>query len=119
MLERNLKFPREVDSSAVDIINKLLDYVPENRLGMKSSNPFEGYEEIKKHPFFADVDFHAIEARTIKFPILDSISTNTDSDESSNRRDDSGKKKGFEEDLKNIVDNCCKLRASFLAKVHW
>jgi hypothetical protein len=25
-----------------------MDYVPENRLGMKSNNPFEGYDEIKK-----------------------------------------------------------------------
>lgn len=96
-----------MDTSAVDLINKLLDYAPENRLGMKSNNPFEGYEEIKKHPYFADVDFQAIEARTMKLPCFDIFSTHTDSDESSNRRDDSGKKKGVEDDLKNIVDACC------------
>jgi hypothetical protein len=55
-----------MDPHAVDLINKLLDYVPENRLGMKSNNPFEGYDEIKKHPFFADVDFHAIDERTLR-----------------------------------------------------
>jgi hypothetical protein len=104
-----LKFPNEIDSHAVDLINKLMDYVPENRLGMKSNNPFEGYDEIKKHPFFADVDFSGIEARTLRLQCFDLFSTHTDSDESStNKRDDSGKKRGAQEDeLKNIVDACC------------
>jgi hypothetical protein len=109
-----------MDSNAVDIINKLLDYIPENRLGMKSNNPFEGYNEIKNHPFFADVDFQAIESRTLRLQYFDLFSTHTDSDESSNKRDDSGKKRGaHDDDLRNIVDACCQQRASQMAKVHW
>jgi hypothetical protein len=82
---------------------------PENRLGMKSNNPFEGYQEIKKHPFFADIDFNAIEERLVKPPCFDLFSTFTDSDESS-KRDDSSKKRGIhsqDDYLKNIVDPCC------------
>jgi len=60
-LDRQIKFPHELDTHAIDLINKLLDYAPENRLGMKSNNPFEGYNEIKNHPFFSDVDFSGIE----------------------------------------------------------
>jgi hypothetical protein len=82
---------------------------PENRLGMKSNNPFEGYQEIKKHPFFADIDFNAIEGRSVRPPCFDLFSTFTDSDESS-KRDDSSKKRGLQSQddyLKNIVDACC------------
>jgi hypothetical protein len=90
------------------LINKLLDYAPENRLGMKSNNPLEGYNEIKNHPFFADVDFVGIESRTLRLQCFDLFSTNTDSDESSNKRDDSGKKRvAHGDELKFIVDACC------------
>ena len=86
-----------------------MDYAPENRLGMKSNNPFEGYDEIKKHPFFTDVVFSGIESRTLILQCFDLFSTHTDSDESStNKRDDSGKKRvAHDDELKNIVDACC------------
>lgn len=51
ILERKLVFPNSMDCDARDIIDKLLDYTPENRIG------FISYDDLKTHPFFNGIDF--------------------------------------------------------------
>ena len=48
---RRLKFPYGMDRDARDLVDKLLDMVPENRLGFRS------FEDLKSHQFFKDIDF--------------------------------------------------------------
>jgi hypothetical protein len=81
-----------MDKDAKDLIDKLLQYIPEQRIGMRGFE-FEGYQEIKSHSFFADIDFNALEMRTIKVPCFDLFSQTSDSDESSTKRDDSMKRR--------------------------
>ncbi len=123
VLDRRIKFPHDLDKDAANLIDRLLDYIPENRLGMKSSNPFEGYNEIKQHPFFSDVDWAGVESRSLKPPCFDLFTgTNTDSDESSKRDDSNNKKKQgapADEDLRNTLDHCCQHRANDFGKKHW
>ena len=57
VLDRRLKFPMDLDKDAVNLIDRLLDYIPENRIGMKSKNPFDAYSEIKDHPYFSDIEW--------------------------------------------------------------
>jgi serine/threonine protein kinase len=114
-----------MDKDATDLIDKLLDYAPENRIGMKSKNPFDGYSEIKEHPFFSDIDFSQIESRTMKLPCcIDLFSTHSDSDESSNKRDISSERRNAiatnsADKLRNILDPCCKHRAYEFGKIHY
>lgn len=66
-----------MDPNARDLIDKLLDYNPENRLGMKvnlADNCANYYEEIKMHPFFSDIDFEALANKTLKIPCFDILS---------------------------------------------
>lgn len=57
ILNRTIKFPEigteegMMSQEAYDLINKLLTMDPKKRLGSK------GIQEIKKHPFFAEVDW--------------------------------------------------------------
>jgi len=45
-----------------DILTKLLEKTPKKRLGYK------GAEEVKKHPFFKDIDWEALLNREIPPP---------------------------------------------------
>lgn len=62
ILERDLKLPRTLDVDTRDLIDKLTDYTPEQRLGMK------GYSDLKRHPYFKNIDFAKLEARTLPVP---------------------------------------------------
>lgn len=53
VLHQNVQFPESLPLAAKDIISKLLDRRPEQRLGAN-----EGASEIKAHPFFDGVDCH-------------------------------------------------------------
>lgn len=55
--ERNLKLPKYLDAATKDIIDKLLDYTPENRLGMNN------YSELRAHPYFKGIDFDKLQLR--------------------------------------------------------
>ena len=58
-----LKIPskKKVSKDAEDLIFKLINN-PNERLGIR------GADEIKKHPFFKDMDFQALEAKKIEAP---------------------------------------------------
>jgi len=64
-----LKFPVKspVSDDAKDIITKLLDRDPTRRLGA------QGFNEIKNHPFFAPIDWVALEAKRLPTPFTPRI----------------------------------------------
>ena len=85
ILERKLLFNSTFDTDAKDLIDRLLNVIPEKRLGMKS------YDELKQHPYFADIDFLALESRLAPVPGMsifrrDSSITEESSEDSSQRR---------------------------------
>ena len=70
-----LKFPKKVQLSedAKDLIRKLLDRKVQTRLGSQS-----GIEEIKKHPFFATIDFNMILQKKYPAPFIPNLNDQTD-----------------------------------------
>ena len=60
-----LRFPKKfkVSDEAKDLLSRLLKKDPKERIGINS-----GFEEIKKHPFFKDMDFKALEEKKIEPP---------------------------------------------------
>ena len=77
ILERKLKFPLELDicPEAKDLIDKLLQLEPTNRLGAGSKGSDNDYSALKNHLFFKDFDF----SRTASMKInLDKILPITD-----------------------------------------
>jgi serum/glucocorticoid-regulated kinase 2 len=70
-----VKFPKRISLSedAKDVIRKLLEKNPKKRLGSQS-----GIEEIKKHPFFASIDFDLIVQKKIPAPFIPELTNDTD-----------------------------------------
>ena len=60
-----LRFPKKfkVSDEAKDFLSKLLVKNQKERLGKNG-----GFDEIKKHPFFRDIDFKALEEKKIEAP---------------------------------------------------
>ena len=60
-----LRFPKKIKitNEARDLLTKLLKKNQKERFGIKG-----GFEEIKKHPFFKDVDFKSLEEKKIEAP---------------------------------------------------
>ena len=54
ILEKKIKFPHYVESEAVNLIKKLLEYSPESRLGLKN------FKDIREHPYFKNINFEQI-----------------------------------------------------------
>lgn len=52
-----------------DFVDRLLQYNPEKRLGMK------GWDELKEHPFFKDAtfDWEALESKKMESPLRDLV----------------------------------------------
>ena len=59
---------------AKDLISKFLTVEPKNRIGYGSN----GIEDIKKHPYFANIDWKKLEERKIKPPFVPQIQNDTD-----------------------------------------
>ncbi|GMM30741.1 serine/threonine protein kinase [Martiniozyma asiatica (nom. inval.)] len=57
ILKAPLTFPDYVDSVTSDLIKKLLNRNPDERLGAN------GVEEIKSHPFFKDIDWEKLDSK--------------------------------------------------------
>ena len=62
---KELRFPKKfnVSDEAKDLLKKLLVKQQNQRFGING-----GFDEIKKHPFFKDMDFQALEAKKIEAP---------------------------------------------------
>ncbi len=70
-----VKFPKRINLSddAKDVIKKLLEKNPKKRLGSQN-----GIEDIKKHPFFASIDFDLIVQKKIPAPFIPELTNDTD-----------------------------------------
>ena len=70
-----VQFPKRVSLSndAKDVIKKLLVKNPSKRLGSQ-----KGIEEIKKHPFFASIDFDLIVQKKIPAPFIPDLINDQD-----------------------------------------
>ena len=69
----NLKIPNYISKEAKNLLKKLLHKDPKQRIGVKNK------EEIKSDPFFADINWEALEAGNIDPPLLLTLD-DTDSD---------------------------------------
>ncbi|KAI4104061.1 MAG: hypothetical protein L6R37_003467 [Teloschistes peruensis] len=67
--EGKLKFPKEFDPNARDLISGLCVVNPTHRLG----NLPGGVDRVKSHPFFASVDWEALYYRRQKGPIIPTL----------------------------------------------
>jgi serum/glucocorticoid-regulated kinase 2 len=70
-----VRFPKKINLSedAKDVIRKLLEKNPKKRLGSQN-----GIEDIRKHPFFADIDFDLIVQKKIPAPFIPELANDTD-----------------------------------------
>ena len=75
----------KVSEDAKNIISKLLDKDPNNRLGNK------GIKEIQKHPFFSSINFEDLKKKKAKCPFKPEIIT-----------EDSEQTKNFDEEYLNL-----------------
>jgi len=66
ILKAPIKYPDFVPNAARDLLNKLLDRDEFKRLGSGK----EDAEEIKKHPFFSNIDWKKLEARQMRPPFI-------------------------------------------------
>lgn len=73
--EKNLSFPPKIDPQLVAIVKKLLTINPTFRLG----NLNGGTKDIMNDPFFASIDWNAINQRTARAPYTPPIGNPLDS----------------------------------------
>jgi len=69
-----VNYPSHFSKDAVNLIKRLLQHKPTKRLGVVKG----GASEIRKHPWFAGVDWNALVARKVKPPIIPRIRHNKD-----------------------------------------
>ncbi|KAM9482958.1 serine/threonine-protein kinase N2 isoform 2-T2 [Clarias gariepinus] len=64
-----VRYPRFLSTEAISIMRRLLRRNPERRLGAGERDA----EEVKKHPFFRNVDWSALLAKKIRPPFMPTI----------------------------------------------
>ena len=69
-----LKYPTRLSLSAVDLLDKLFNKDPEKRLGSGK----DGAEEIKKHAWFALVNWEAYLKKEIRPPFVPKVTNEID-----------------------------------------
>lgn len=55
--ERKLVFPKYLPIEAIDLIDKLMQLTPFERLGAGEPGSENDYEHLKAHPFFKGLNF--------------------------------------------------------------
>ncbi|XP_078090947.1 serine/threonine-protein kinase N2-like [Mustelus asterias] len=69
-----VRYPRFLSTEAIAIMRRLLRRNPERRLGSSERDA----EEVKKQPFFRDIDWQALLAKKVKPPFVPTISGRED-----------------------------------------
>ncbi|RKO91704.1 kinase-like domain-containing protein, partial [Blyttiomyces helicus] len=72
ILQEELRFGDEIGPVAKDLLKKLLDREPTTRLG------WNGAEDIKRHPFFKDIDWKRLMDRKYAPPFRPNVASATD-----------------------------------------
>ncbi|CDW75605.1 UNKNOWN [Stylonychia lemnae] len=101
ILERKIKFPPYMEREAVDLIDKLLAFNPEARIG------YNNFIQLKQHPYFREIDFKKIKSREIPVPNLDIFGVTLQSSLITDDSDDSARRKfkSFFNKIEN--EDCC------------
>jgi serine/threonine protein kinase len=63
IMKQPLELPSDVSPECQDFLRRVLDKNPLRRLGCK-----HGAQEVKSHPYFANVDWQAVASRALKPP---------------------------------------------------
>ncbi|ORX77097.1 kinase-like protein [Basidiobolus meristosporus CBS 931.73] len=72
VLQDELEFPEELEESAVSFLTELLHRDPRKRLGAN------GAEEVKSHPYFADIDWERLYNKQVASPYAPPLSDEQD-----------------------------------------
>ena len=65
ILERDLKFPEDMSEHARDLIDKLLQKEPHQRLGSGPQHSDNDFSALKNHPFFDGINFETLNSQEI------------------------------------------------------
>lgn len=60
--------PNECEPEVVDIVDRLLRLVPEDRLGAGPPGSENDYEALKNHPFFKGINFDKLDSTSPPIP---------------------------------------------------
>ena len=74
ILNDQVHFPCDLSQESTLILSQLLNKDPYTRLGSSS----DGFEEIKRHPFFRNIDWKRLYNKEVKPPFRPSVSSETD-----------------------------------------
>lgn len=66
--ERKIRFPRENPPEVNDLVDKLLQLNPTDRLGAGAPGSSNDYRALKAHPFFKGIDFNTLATSTPPIP---------------------------------------------------
>lgn len=67
----NLKFPNYLSTNSISFLKDLFQHDPDQRLGSGAN----GLDNIKKHPFFKDLDWNLLMSKKIKPPFIPRITS--------------------------------------------
>ena len=66
--ERQLVIPNELEPEVVDIIDRLLQPDPRNRLGIGKEGSELSFAKLKEHPFFTGINFETLDTTSPPIP---------------------------------------------------
>ena len=72
--KKPIKYPSYIDENAKDLMSKFMEIDPQKRLGSGEN----GWEDIKNHPYFKDVNWDEANNKKMKPPFLPNIESETD-----------------------------------------
>ena len=72
--KKPLQLSTGFSDEAKDLITKLLDLDPKKRIGAGSN----GVEELKKHPYFKEIDWKELENKNVKAPFIPNLNGEMD-----------------------------------------
>ena len=72
--KRTVRYPSYIEEQAKDLISKLLEIDPNKRLGCEEN----GWEDVKKHPFFNGVDWDEAKEKKLKPPFIPQVANEED-----------------------------------------
>eukprot|EP00116_Pleurobrachia_bachei_P003265 sb/3463527/ len=75
ILNKAIRIPRWLSIKAGTVLRALLKRDPEERL---ACNPETGWQSLKSHPFFSDLDWDLLENRQIRPPFIPKLTSESD-----------------------------------------
>jgi len=66
--DRQIVIPNELEPEIVDLIDRLLQLNPNDRLGAGPTGSSNDYEALKSHPYFKSINFKTLDATSAPMP---------------------------------------------------